>query len=108
MTRLELRISHRFGARDDLALDQHDRFGSEACRRRADVGRAVLGVERHLNDARTVAQVDEGKAAEISGPMYPASEPNGLADVRRPQGTAQMCSMRRSEMVRGHPRMIPG
>ncbi len=53
----------------------------------------VVGLDRHLDDALVVAQVDEAHAAEVAGHVGPAGEGEGLADqglVDQPQKWVRM------------------
>src|SRR5690606_10609932 len=50
----------------------------------------VVGLDRDLDDAFVVAQVDEADAAEVAGDVGPAGEGDGLADQRFVDQAAEM------------------
>src|SRR5690606_17467369 len=62
----------------DHALDLDHVLVAERGGDREDLG--VVGLDRDLDDAFVVAQVDEADAAEVAGDVGPAGEGDGLAD----------------------------
>ena len=69
----EVGVVHAVGAGPHRARDADDVLGAEALGGGVRLG-GVLGMEHHLHDALTVAQVDEGHAAVIAPMRDPAAE----------------------------------
>ncbi len=55
-----------------------------------DLFRQNVGITRHLNDPRSVAQVDEDQAAEVASAMHPTGKLHGLTGVFAAQLTRHM------------------
>jgi hypothetical protein len=90
MTGFHLRISHLGGAFGDFALYDDNRLESESSSAIDRISRRPRGVERNLNEAGAIAEIDEHNTAEISGPMNPAAELYLRADVGGSKLTTQV------------------
>src|SRR5690606_34361250 len=90
LTRLQFRVDLAAGAQVHGPLDLDHVLGAEPARRLDDVGRSELRVHRYLDDAGTVAEIDEDEAAEIAAPVNPAYQPYPVIRVVRPQRTREV------------------
>ena len=104
LARRQVGIPHRRRARDDLSLDEHDGLapGRRGARRRRRGGTRSR-IERHLHDARAIAQIDEHDAAEVAAAVHPAAEAHPRARRRlSAQRAAEVRAMGCRERIGGH------
>ena len=80
-----LRVGRFRAARDDGAVDRHDRFRTQAVQ---DAQRLAVRLGDDLGQAIMVAQIDEENAAMIALAMHPAGQAHIRADIGFTKGAA--------------------
>ena len=93
----QLRVAHRLRTLRDDPFDEHDGLGAERRRNFGDLGRRLGEIDRDLNEAGTIAQVEEHEPAEVARAMHPAAEPDRGADVLVPKCATEMRAKGRRE-----------
>jgi len=83
VTGFHIRVAHFWRTCGNFALE-HD-YGLEAKLAGPidHVGWRPLGIEGHLDEPGAVAKVEEDDSAKVSRSVYPTTEPDCGADVRR-------------------------
>jgi hypothetical protein len=95
VTSPELGVSRLRRSERNLAIDQHDTFDADRASSSDDIGRRPPRIERCLDDAGTIAQVDKDNAAQISRALYPAAKMNRGARIGRAQRSTHASPKRR-------------
>jgi hypothetical protein len=86
----QLWIPHLGRARHHLTLDEHDALGAEGSCELHCLRWGVARIERDLNQASPVSQVDEHELAEIAFSMDPPAEVHLGSHVGGTQSAARM------------------
>jgi len=94
---LHLGVAHLGWTRGNVTFDHYHRLEAEPARPLDDIRRSPFRIEGHLQQTRSIAEIEEDYAAQISGSMYPTAESDFGADVRRSELTAQMGALCRGE-----------
>ena len=79
---------HRPG--HDGAFHQHHGFCTHSLGPGDDIGLTPVRIERYLNDALPIAQVEEHEASEIAAAVHPATQSDLLVYVIQAERTAQV------------------
>jgi len=90
----KLRIPGGLRPEGDGPVHQHDSFGPETCGSFHDLGRRPFRVERQLDQAVPIPQIDKYQSAEIPPAVYPPAKPNFLPELLAGQGAATMSTKR--------------
>ncbi len=83
IARLHLGVAHLGWTRGNFTFDHHYCLEAELAGPLDDIRRGPFRIEGHLQQTRSIPEVEEDYAAQISGSMYPAAESDFGANVGR-------------------------
>jgi len=102
IARFHVRVPHFRRTRGNLALERNHGLEAELPGALDHIGGRPSGVEGDLDESGAVAKIEKDDSTKVSRAVYPTTEPDCGADVRRSELAAEMgASGRRETGIRG-------